>query len=326
MRSAVLTGPRQVEVALTEDPGCPPDGVVVRVLGVGLCGTDCAVVAGTRAVPRLPWVLGHEGVGEVVEVGAEVVDRAVGQRVAIEPNYCCLRCRACRRGRTSACADRMAVGLHVPGLLAEFAAVPARFAHPVADHVTLPDLVCTEPLTVARAAVRRAGIAPDDRCLVVGAGALGLFTCQVLVGLGAVPVVREPNPERLDLAVSLGARPDEADAAAVNHVVETSGVPDALRSSLDRLAPGGLATLVGISEAPSGITTETLVHRQLTLAGSLIYDHPGDFADTIVQLERGALAPSHVLGAEYAPADVAAAFAAVGTTPGKTWIRAAGGW
>ena len=85
--------------------------------------------------------MGHEGVGEVVEVGSRVRHRRVGQRVAIEPNYCCLRCDACRRGLTSACPHRRSVGLTVHGLIAEHVAVPAPFAHPVADEVSLEDLV-----------------------------------------------------------------------------------------------------------------------------------------------------------------------------------------
>lgn len=326
MKAAVLTEPGRVEVTDLPDPGCAPDAVVVRVLGVGLCGTDLSVVRGDREVPAHPWPLGHEGVGEVVEVGSRVRHRRVGQRVAIEPNYCCLRCDACRRGLTSACPHRRSVGLTVHGLIAEHVAVPAPFAHPVADEVSLEDLVCAEPLTVARAAVRRSGVTAGRSCLVVGAGALGLFLCAALVAVGCPPRIREPDPERAALAVSLGALPDAPRETPVDHLFETSGVPAALEGGLDDLAAGGRATLLGIGTAPAALSTEKVVHRQLTVAGSFIYDHPDDFANTLRLIEDGVLALRAVLRAEYRPADVPAAFAAMAATPGKSWVRCGASW
>jgi alcohol dehydrogenase/L-iditol 2-dehydrogenase len=320
MKAVALTGPEQVEIIEVTEPECGPRDVVLRMLGVGLCGTDVGIVRGHRSAPRLPWVLGHEGVGEVVAVGEAVRDRHVGQRAAIEPNYCCLRCSACRKGFTSRCADRVAVGLATPGVLAEYVAVPAEFTHPAPGHVQIPDLVCAEPLTVARAAVRRSGIGPGESCLVVGAGSQGLFVCASLIEAGIVPFVQEPHLGRRELALSLGALP-AGEGACVEHVFETSGVPAALRPAVDRLVPGGRVTLVGMSGSPLGLSSQAVVYRQLSLIGSLIYDHPGDFADTIAVLDSGALAPHRVLRAEYSLDDAAAAFAAVSSTPGKSWIR-----
>ncbi|MDA3626108.1 alcohol dehydrogenase catalytic domain-containing protein [Saccharopolyspora sp. WRP15-2] len=319
MDAVALTAPERVEIIDVPKPDHGPNDVLVRMLGVGLCGTDTAVVRGGRKVPQLPWVLGHEGVGEIVEVGGSVRDRRVGQRVAIEPNYCCLRCDQCRTGFTSGCRDRIAVGLTAPGVLADHVVVPAAFAHPVADHVSIADLVCTEPLTVARAAVRRSGVQPGHRCLVVGAGSQGLFVCQSLLEAGIAPSVQEPHPGRRELALSLGAVPDEP-GRAVDHVFETSGAPGALESALERLVPGGRATLVGMNPAPVAVSSHAIVSRQWSITGSLIYDHPGDFADTIAMLEKGAIQPHRVLQARFSLHDAADAFASVRETPGKCWI------
>ena len=116
MKAAALVRPGEIETVDVPEPECGPDQVLVRMWGVGLCGSDLGVHAGTRPVPHMPWVLGHEGVGEIVDVGAAVRDRRIGQRVAIEPNYCCLRCPPCRAGFTSACSNRVIVGMNVPGL------------------------------------------------------------------------------------------------------------------------------------------------------------------------------------------------------------------
>lgn len=352
MKAAALTAHGRIGIIDVPEPECGPHDVVVRMAAVGLCGTDVAVARGTRPAPRLPWVLGHEGAGEIVAVGDAVRDRRAGEHVAIEPNYCCGQCAACGDGFTSGCAAREAVGLAVPGVLAEYVRVPAEFVHPAAEHLPVRDLVCAEPLAVARTAVRRSGAGPGDTCLVVGAGSQGLFVCACLTAAGITPYVQEPHEGRRALACSLGAvplepspwaggpgggTPDAAKGSApvrsaqavravqADHVFETAGVPAASASALRHAAPGGRITVVGMSGVPLELTPYELVTRQLTLAGSLIYDHPHDFAATVAAMEEGTLAPHRVLGAEFAFEDAAAAFDAVATTPGKCWISFDGG-
>jgi 2-desacetyl-2-hydroxyethyl bacteriochlorophyllide A dehydrogenase len=320
VKAAALVRPGEIEIIDVPEPECGPDQVLVRMWGVGLCGSDLGVHAGTRPVPRFPWVLGHEGVGEIVDVGSGVQDRSIGQRVAVEPNFCCLRCPACLAGFTSACPNRVIVGMNTPGLIAERVAVPAEFAFPVADHVAVDDLVCAEPFTVARAAIRRAGIRAGDSCLVVGAGSQGLFLCLALVASGVVPQVSEPHDGRRELALALGAKPADS-TEPVGFVFETSGVPAALPPALERLAPGGAAVLIGMNRQPLDLSSWTIVYRQLRIVGSLIYDHPGDFADTVAVLERGDVAPHRVLQAEFPIEKTAEAFACVPSVAGKCWIR-----
>jgi threonine dehydrogenase-like Zn-dependent dehydrogenase len=288
--------------------------VVVRVRGVGICGSDLSLVSGARRPPGHPWVPGHEATGEIVAAGAGVDRSRVGQRVVIEPNYPCLRCPACRSGATSMCQDRVIVGFTAPGLLAEYAAVPAQFAWPVPPGWTDEDAVCAEPLTVAQAAVRRAGDKSD--CLVVGAGSQGALMCLLLVARGITPHVLEPDEGRRQLAVSLGAA--EAAGSGFLSVFETSGTEAGLREAITRAAHGAVITLIGLGSPHPRVDAATVVRRQLTLRGSLIYDHPDDFAAT---LSGDNLSPSRVLRAVYPLSDGAEAFRAARDIPGKTWIK-----
>lgn len=321
MKAAVLTAPRHLEVVDDwPEPAAGPDEVVVAMRGVGLCGSDLSVYEGRRAVPELPWVMGHEGGGEIVEVGPGVGDREVGQRVVIEPNFCCLECRACRAGRTSACTRRRILGVNRPGLLMARVAVPARFTWPAPwSDATL---ACVEPLAVARSAVRRAGTRPGDDCLVVGAGSQGLFLCQALLAAGARPHVVEPHPGRLAVAERLGARAADPDAVAdFPFVFETAGVGPAWETAVRGVASTGVIILIGMSADPVLLSTHDLVQRQITVRGTLIYDHPADFADTLGALAAGDIDPVRVVQASFSPDRVADAFAAAPTVPGKSWIH-----
>jgi threonine dehydrogenase-like Zn-dependent dehydrogenase len=304
------------------EPQCGAEDVVVAVRGVGLCGSDFAVLHQERPVPRLPWVLGHEGFGTVVAAGAGAPGRPVGQRVVIEPNYPCLHCPSCVAGATGGCRRRRCVGLTEPGLLAERVAVPARFAWPVPDAVSDEDVVCTEPLAVALSAVRRSGVGPGQRCLVVGAGSQGLLVSLAVLHAGGQPFVADPHPGRVDLAVRIGARsaadagPDELFPV----VVETSGAPAAFEAAVERTAPGGQLVVVGQSHRPATLSTFTLVQRRLTISGWLIYDHPGGFEQSIAALGQDQLRPGRVLAARFGLHEAAAAFAEAPAVAGKSWI------
>ncbi|MEW2354003.1 alcohol dehydrogenase catalytic domain-containing protein [Spirillospora sp. NPDC029432] len=323
MKAVALTSPGTVAVLDDlPEPACGPGDVIVAVRGVGLCGSDLAVVSGRRAVPALPWVLGHEAIGVITAVGRDVTGRAPGQRVVIEPNYPCLACAPCRSGGTAGCRDRRAAGITEPGLLAERVAVPARFAWPVPDDWDDTDAVCVEPFTVALNAVRMSGLRPGDDCLVVGAGSQGLLVCMAVRHAGGTAYVSEPHEGRRDLAVALGAR--AADPGGHDQrfpvAIDASGAPEAFERALECVTPGGSVIAVGQSSAPAQVPTFTLVQRRLTVRGCLIYDHPSGFAATIATLERSGLRPGRVLRERFELADAPKAFERSADIAGKTWI------
>jgi alcohol dehydrogenase/L-iditol 2-dehydrogenase len=154
---------------------------------------------------------------------------------------------------------------------------------------------------------------------VVGAGSQGSLLCLALLGQGIVPYVLEPHPGRRAMATDLGAEVAGETAGGFDAVFETSGVPAALPGAVSRAGRGGIVLLIGQSSEPATLVTRTVVQRQLTLRGSLIYDHPDDFAATLAAADG--VTPSRVLGACHPLEDAAAAFQAARQVPGKTWIR-----
>jgi 2-desacetyl-2-hydroxyethyl bacteriochlorophyllide A dehydrogenase len=322
---AVVLGAEPWSLSVVDDwpePRADSGQVVVRVRGVGVCGSDLSLLSGHWRPPYRPWVPGHEAFGEIVAAGPGVGRERIGQRVAIEPNFPCLACPACRSGLTSGCSDRRSLGFSVPGTLAEQIAVPASFAWEVPSDWSDEDAVCTEPLTVALAAIRRSGLSgfvsgADVRCLVVGVGSQGAMLCAGLVASGLRPHVIEPHAGRRLLAGELGARVAGADDGDFDVVFETSGTSAALADAVERTAAGGTVVLIGLASKPAPLATEVVVRRQLRIQGSLTYDHPRDFAAVV----KRNLHPGRVLRACYPLAEAEHAFRAAREVPGKTWIR-----
>jgi threonine dehydrogenase-like Zn-dependent dehydrogenase len=324
MRAVALMAPGQVQVVDDwAEPECGPGDVVVRVRAVGLCGTDLAVYGGKRAVPETPWVMGHEGGGEIVAVGADVRDREVGQRVVIEPNVPDGTCRMCTAGRSSACKNRHIVGVNRTGILADRVAVPASFVWPVPADWSDRALACFEPLVVAYTAVARSGVRPGDDCLVVGAGSQGLLVCQSLLAVGAHPFVTEPHEGRLGLAEKLGARRADEHDGDYPFVFETSGAPPAWEPAFAAVGNTGTLMVIGQTTAPSPIITNIVVQRQITIRGTLIYDHPQDYAAALQAVTSGAIAAEATVQAGFPAEEAAAAFAGARDVPGKSWISMA---
>lgn len=319
MKAAVLTGIG--EVAMVEDwpePVPAPGEVVVELAGVGVCGSDLAVWSGSRPV-ELPWILGHEGVGTIVAAGAGVSPVRLGERVVIEPNYPCGECPGCRRGRTAMCPSRLSVGMSVPGLLRERAAVPARFAWAAPDGLADQDLVCVEPMAVVLHAARLSRAEAGTRCLIVGAGSQGLLLLLALRAIGAQVSVVEPHAGRMEIARTLGAL--EAESRAYELVFETSGSVGGTQQALRSLDVGGTLVLIGIPHEDVPLSTASIVRLHATVMGSIIYDHPGDFRETLAFIAGHAVSPSAVLRRTFGFHDSQAALSSAATVPGKSWIK-----
>lgn len=319
MKAAVLT--RIGEVVMVEDwpePLPAPGEVVIELTGVGLCGSDLAVWSGSRPA-ELPWIVGHEGVGTIVSVGEGVSGARIGERVVIEPNYPCGRCESCHRKRTSMCPNRQSLGINVPGLLRERAAVPAQFAWTAPAGLADQDLVCVEPLTVALHAARLGKAAAGTHCLIVGAGSQGLLLLQALLAIGAEVSVVEPHAGRLEIARTLGARP--AESPVYELVFETSGSVGGTQQALRSLGVGGTLVLIGIPHDDVPLSTASIVRGHGTVMGSIIYDHPGDFRETLAFIVGHGLSPSSILRRTFSFNDSQSALSSAVSVPGKSWIK-----
>jgi L-iditol 2-dehydrogenase len=213
VRAAIWNGPGSMEVGSAPDAECPEDGVLLRVLACGVCGTDVrSFYNGDRRIEP-PWVLGHEISGEVLEIGpraeAEVdaMGIAVGEAVHCISTLWCGRCRMCRSGAENLCINGELMGFDHPGAYAERVAIPNialknLFRIPQglsAEHATFAD-----PLSDVICGHKDIDIGLDDVVVVIGAGPVGTAHAALarLQGAGQV-LLLETTPRRLELAQAI---------------------------------------------------------------------------------------------------------------------------
>jgi 2-desacetyl-2-hydroxyethyl bacteriochlorophyllide A dehydrogenase len=302
-------------------PEIGPDDALVRVALAGLCGTDYRIWSGDRPV-NYPLIMGHEFVGRLEAVGANVQHLQVGQRVVAEPNYSCGRCPLCLEGNRNLCPRRTTVGIDVDGAFADLARLPAKCCWPVADSVSDDEAVIAEPLAVVVRAVNRVSPKPHETAAVVGAGTLGLLALQVLRAAGARVLVVSRSTRRFALARELGAGETHAVAAGplddtarrfsgregVDLVVETAGTAEAVNHAVALVRPGGRIVLTGLPHEPTTLSFFPVVRHEITIVGSMIYQD--EFPQALGLLETGRVRTAPLLTHRFDLGAIDAAFAA----------------
>jgi 2-desacetyl-2-hydroxyethyl bacteriochlorophyllide A dehydrogenase len=272
MRAAVIEAPGKVTVATVPDPAPGPREVVVDVAACGLCGTDLHILQGEFA-PTLPIVPGHEFAGEVVGIGSEVTEVAVGDRVAVDPSLYCHECRYCRIGRGNLCDRWNAIGVSVPGGAAEFAVAPVANCVRLPEHVDVADAALIEPLSCA---VR------GYEVLIYGSGTMGLMMLELAKRTGAASVdVLDINPDRLATANQLGCSRAAASADELDQprgwdvVIDATGNQAAIQDGLGRVAKAGTFLQFGVSDYATKAVIEPyrIYNQEITITGSMAVLH-----------------------------------------------------
>jgi L-iditol 2-dehydrogenase len=268
MQAVCLTSIRRVECLAVSEPELAPGEALVRVLQVGICGSDLHLFrdgAIGEARASLPFVLGHEAVGVVVEVRAPEYQSLVGQRVAIEPAVPCLRCEFCLRGDLNLCPYHSFLGLPpTAGAMQEFIAHPAHLLEPLPDTLSDAEGVLLEPLAIALHAVDLGKLRTGTSAAILGCGTLGLCVLMVLKQMGVHPIFcTDLLDHRLNLARELGAD-ETVNAAQVDvvmeaqrftkgrgfdYVFECAGVDNTQWQTAQVAAPGAKCLIIGTNPA-----------------------------------------------------------------------------
>jgi threonine 3-dehydrogenase len=258
--------------------------VLVEVSRAGICGTDLHIEAWDAWAARTivpPLVVGHEFVGRIVEVGANVADFAPGDLVSGEGHVVCGRCRHCLAGRRHLCAHSIGLGVGRDGAFAELVALPMTNIWHHWPGIDEEVAAIFDPFGNAVHTALRFEVLGED-VLICGAGPIGLMATAVVRHAGARHVVvSEPNPYRRTLAERMGASrvidPDRDDMASVQRelglvegfdvVLEMSGRPEAIRAAIASMAHGGKLAQLGIPEGEISLDLDAVIFKMLTISG-----------------------------------------------------------
>jgi D-arabinitol dehydrogenase (NADP+) len=275
MRAVVYDAPRSWAIADIPDPEPGPAEVRIKVIQVGVCGTDLHIHNGdfNAAFPLIP---GHELVGTVAATGTGVTRFQVGQQVSVNPNVSCGLCAYCLAGRPIQCSALQGLGSNFPGFFAEYVVVPERLVFST-EGLPIDTAVFTEPAACAMHGLERLRLRPGSTALVFGAGPTGLLLAQLIRSGGASSVtVAAPSQFKLDRATALG----------IDRTVLISRSDPERNSALVWAASGGLgydvvveatgSTLVGGICVPLTRNGGTVLVYGVTRGDDSISFHPFD--------------------------------------------------
>ncbi|KIF71428.1 alcohol dehydrogenase [Streptomyces sp. AcH 505] len=281
MRAAIVESVGKVSVTTVPDPTPGPRDVVVKVAACGLCGTDLHILQGEFA-PTLPIVPGHEFAGEIVELGSDVTELAIGDLVAVDPSLYCHECHYCRIGRGNLCERWNAIGVSKPGGAAEYALAPVANCVKLPDHINVKDAALIEPLSCAVRGYDVLSSTLGAEVLIYGSGTMGLMMLELAKRTGAASVdILDVNPERLTTATKLGVSRSAASADELetvrgwDFVIDATGNAGAIQDGLGRVAKGGTFLQFGVSDYATTALIEPykIYNHEITITGSMAVLH-----------------------------------------------------
>nr|WP_202504504.1 MULTISPECIES: L-threonine 3-dehydrogenase [unclassified Streptomyces] len=306
------------------EPEIGPGDVLIKVLRTGICGTDLHIRAydgWARQAVRTPLVLGHEFVGEVAELGADVVDIKVGDLVSGEGHLVCGKCRNCLAGRRHLCRSTLGLGVGRDGAFAEYLSLPASNVWVHRDPVDLDIAAIFDPFGNAVHTALSFPLVGED-VLITGAGPIGIMAAAVARHAGARNVViTDVSEARLELAGKVGVDlalnvREETIGDGQRRLglregfdigLEMSGRPEAMRDMIANMTHGGRIAMLGLPSEEFAVDWSRVVTSMLTVKGIYGREMYETWYAMSVLLEGG-LDLSPVVTGRYGYRDFEAAF------------------
>ncbi|MEI6143296.1 MAG: alcohol dehydrogenase catalytic domain-containing protein [Mariniphaga sp.] len=286
MKAMVLTGIRQMEMQEIPTPKITNDKeVLIKMKVVGVCGSDVHYYSlgkiGNQVV-QYPYPVGHEGAGEVIEIGAAVTKVKPGDRIAIEPAMPCWECDQCKAGRPHTCRKLRFLGCpgQADGILSEYIVIPEESCFPLIDSMTYTEAAISEPLAIGVYAVNQSIPMKGASIGILGFGPIGMSVLLPAIYKGAAKIfVTDLIDERLSIAKECGAtwtvNPLKEDAVEVlkskeplllDVVFDCCGKQEAMDQALHILKPGGKLMSIGIPEFDRwSFNVDQLRHKEICI-------------------------------------------------------------
>ena len=282
-------GPGNMEIRDVPEPECKKDHVKIKIHQCGICGSDLHIYQSDIAISiKPPVITGHEFSGVIVEVGENVKDFKVGDRVVSEAGDCfCENCDCCNDGYANICPERKSFGYWFNGGFASYAVIPAKRVHKIPDNISLDLAALTEPLAcVCHAIYDMCYIRAGDVVLITGPGAIGLMALQIAKAEGATTIITgiDSDETRLKLAKdefgadyivnvqkeNLQNIIDKAtNLRGVDVVLECSGSEAAIDNGLQMIKKRGYFVQIGLPGKKILFDIEKICYKELNFRGAM---------------------------------------------------------
>lgn len=277
-----------------------PDEVLIKVEAAAICGTDVNILATPPSYPaKEGTVLGHEFVGEIVEVGADVADFCVGDRVIMDNNVPCGTCHFCKMGHVSVCENVTMLGISHNGFFAQYAVAPARGLAKISKDVPAHIAVLTEPVICVMGGISKARMIPGETAVVIGGGSSGLLFAALYKANGAKKVILvQRSKGRVEMAKKCGIDcvisplDEDVHQAVLRETkglgadVVTDAVGTQMEAALQYVRTGGRVILYGLnSNNEQTIHPYEITRREITVYGSFL--GPYQILDAVNVVESG---------------------------------------
>lgn len=317
MQQAIMIAPGQIQFRDVPVPEVQPDQIKVKMKRIGVCGSDIHVYHGKHPYTSYPVVQGHEVSAEVVEVGSQVTNVSVGDKVTIQPQVVCGKCYPCTHGRYNVCEELKVMGFQTTGMASEYFVTDAKKAVKLPDDMSWDHGAMIEPLAVAVHAVRLAGDMTGKKAVVLGGGPIGNLVAQTIKAMGAEDVLlSELSQYRLETARKCGIKAvdvkkqDLLEAIETNfgkdradYIFECVGISETMNQAIQYARKGSTIVVVGVFSDFGNINMGLVQDHELTLKGSAMYREE-DYIKAIELVNKGliefdALITHHVPFQEY---------------------------
>jgi 2-desacetyl-2-hydroxyethyl bacteriochlorophyllide A dehydrogenase len=302
MKAAFFQGDGVLEIKVVEKPKLrKPDDLILEVEVCSICGTDVHVLSVPPGYNMEPGnVLGHELVGKVIEVGEDVKNFQPGDRVVVNPNDYCGKCKYCLMNYPNQCQNIIPMGLGGEGGFAEYIRVSEKVAYKISDDLPAEIAAFAEPLACAVNGMNKLKVGPGESVMIFGAGPIGLIFVQLMKASGAYPIiVSEPNGYRREYAIKSGAdyavNPFETDLESFvikktgigsDHAIDVVG--SQLSEAVKVIRKGGKVLLFGVNtKAQQSVAQSLFTFKEATIFGTWLAN--ATFPKAVQILESGVL-------------------------------------
>lgn len=286
MKAVFVEAAYQIQVKEVEPQPVQSHDVLIKVKAAGICGSDLHTYKGLHPFRQPPVIIGHEVVGEVVQVGEAVKNIKVGDRVTVEPQTGCGTCEYCLAGRINYCEHRGAPGVGSwYGTMAEYFVAPEHCVFRLPDHLDFDQGVLVEPLAVGVHAVRKADVRLGEKVAILGAGPIGLLTLACVKAAGATTIlVTDVLDYCLQSAQKLGATHTlnikekanwveevKAQLGPFDKVLVAVGVPGIINMALGLLRKGGRVVTIAMFHGEQSVDIANLQGTEKEIVGCMTY-------------------------------------------------------